>query len=89
VTSLLGCLGGVSRLTQLAKQGNAEDIRTMLTKDSSLANARSEDGTYREYAPLGIAPSEEMKEFLTSRGAKLWLAFYSFLSTSPFCASKV
>ena len=58
----------------LAKQGNAEEIKALLTKDPSLANARSEDGTYREYTPLHFASSAEVVKALVAAGADVMAA---------------
>ena len=40
---------------EAAKQGNAEQVKNLLAKDSSLANARYEGGTYRQQTPLHFA----------------------------------
>ena len=71
LVSFAGCdLGGPSvSIFDLAKQGNAEEVKAMLAKDRSLAKARSEDGTYREYTALHFASSAEVVKALVAAGA--------------------
>ena len=73
LVSLSGCdlMEPSVSVFDLAKQGNAEEMKALLTKDPSLANARSEDGTYRQYTPLHLAPNAEVAQALIDAGAQV------------------
>ena len=76
LVSLSGCdlMEPSVSVFDLAKQGNAEEMKALLTKDPSLANARSEDGTYRQYTPLHFASSAEVVKALVAAGADVMAA---------------
>ena len=54
---------------EAAKQGNAEQVKELLAKDPSLANARYEGGTYRQQTPLHFASTAEVVKILVGAGA--------------------
>ncbi len=54
---------------EASKQGNAEQVKKLLAKDPSLANARYEGGTYRQQTPLHFASTAEVVKILVGAGA--------------------
>ena len=76
LVSLAGCdlLEPSVSIFDLAKQGNAEQVKAILTKDPSLANTRSEDSTYRGYSPLHFASTAEVVKALVAVGANVMAA---------------
>ena len=70
LSPLAGCdLVGHTNIFEAAREGDAEGIRKLLGKDSSLANARSQEDLFREQTPLHLASTAEVVRALIAAGA--------------------
>jgi hypothetical protein len=69
VVQILGCGSGTKSIFDVVKEGDAEQLRKMLDKDTSIVNTPYQESLYRGRSPLHFATTSEVVEILVDAGA--------------------